>query len=420
MLIEDNEIKKVGNVEDEDVDKILDAEGKLVMPGLVCAHTRPYRILLWGASLNVESPSDYAQILQRVWWPLDEKLSKKDIYASALASCLEFIRTGTTFFACTHSSQECIGKSLDQIASAVEESGLRAFIGFEASERHTHAKGARGMRENIRFLESRENKKLKERRVRGMVGLHMTSTVSDELLRHGGRVADRFDVPIVVPTTEGRMDLYSNLRNHGKRTVERLRDVGVLSSNTVLTHCVEVNRDELSMVRKADAKIAYNPVSNLLNAMGGTSILERGGSDIPIGLGNDGYLFDGFENVRLLYLSLQPDFGGPRSISPMEVLEMATIRAAELYGMEDKIGSIEPGKRADVIILNPSNSPTPLRRENAAAHIVKGMKGSDVETVLVGGDIVMEDRRIKTLDEKRVIEKSRKRAEKIWKKFEAI
>lgn len=420
VAIDGSEIREVGNVEDENAEKVIDAKGKIVMPGFVCAHTKPYRILLRAAPLKIESPSDFTQVLKRAWWPLDEELSSEEIYTSALFSGLEFIKTGTTFFAGISSSQGDIGKSLDQVASAVEDSGLRAFVGFEASERHTRAQGSRGMRENIRFLENRQKKKADETRVGGIVGLGPSFTTSDELLSHGKRVANRFGVPIVAPAGETRAELYHDLKEHGKRTIERYRDVGLLSPNTVLTDCIHVNRDELSIIRKAGAKVAHNPMDNMRNAVGVANVLEMGRMEISVGLGNGGYIFDGFENVRSLYLLHKAMEEDPRVISPMGALEMATVGAAKLYGIENKIGSIEPGKRADIIIIDFSRLPTPLRRDNAVTHIVNSIRGADVEATIVGGDILMQNRNIKTLDEKRVIEKSKKVAKDIWKKLDII
>ncbi|KXA92297.1 hypothetical protein AKJ64_03500 [candidate division MSBL1 archaeon SCGC-AAA259E17] len=417
VLVEDGEIKQVGDIDGDRADKVIDAEGKIVMPGLICAFTHPYKILLKGASMKVEPPSDFTQILQRVWWPLDEKLSKKEIHISTLSACLEFMRTGVTFFAGLHSSQESIGKSLDFVASAIEKAGLRAIIGFEASERHTRAEGARGMKENIRFLEKCQKSSSLETKINGMVGLSASFMSSNELLRHGKRVANRFDVPVAISAAEGRVDLYHNLEEYGKRTIERFRDEGLLSSNTILGHCVHVDDKELSMIEKAGAKVAHDPTSSLLNATGIAPVLKMKEMDIPVGLGNDDYILDHFENIRSLYFVHKGMAGDPRAISPVEALEMATIRGAELYDMENQVGSIEPGKQADIILIDPNPLPTPLLRGNAMDYVVKTVSKSDVETIMVGGEILMRSGNVKTLNEQKTMKKSRKTARKIWKEL---
>lgn len=417
VLIEDSEIKEIGNIEERDVDKVIDAKNKIVMPGLVCAHARPYQILLRAAPLKVETPSDFIQKLQRISWPFDESLTNEDIRISTLACCAKLIKTGFTFFAAIHSSQESIGKSLDSVASAVEKAGLRAFIGFEASERNTRAEGARGMRENIRFLENIQKEGVRDLLIRGMVGVASSFTASDELLRHGKRIANRFDVPILMSAAESGVDPYHNLENFGKRTIERFRDVGILSSNTVLANCVHVSEDELSILERTGAKVAHNPMSNMADAVGVPPVLEMRDRDISVGLGNNGYILDGFENIRTLYLLHKVNSGDPRALPPEEALKMATIEGAKLYGINNKIGSIEPGKRADIIIINPEDLPTPLQRDNVIDHIVNSIRSRDVETTIVGGDIVMKNHNIKTLEEKRAMKKTKETAKKVWKKI---
>jgi len=188
-----------------------------------------------------------------------------------------------------------------------------------------------------------------------------------------------------------------------------------LSSNTVLAHCVHVNDDELSMIEKTNAGVAHSPLSNMINATGVAKVLKMREMGIPVGLGNDSRMFDEFENIRTLYSIHKAMAKDPRVISSMEALEMATIRGAELYGMENRIGSIESGKKADIIIIEPSNLSTPLCRGNVADYIVNAVSSSDVETVMVGGDLLMENRSIKTLGEKRTMKKSREITKKIWK-----
>ncbi len=399
-------------------DEVIDARGKIVMPGLICAHTHLYGMLLRGAPLKIEPPTDFAQILQRVWWPMDEAMTKEDAYASALISCLEFIKTGTTLFADTFSGPNAISGVLDRIAAAVGQSGMRGIIAFEATERHTHAEGARGTKENERFIQ--KTKKERVHRIQGMFSVHASFTVSDELLRYARELASKYKVPLTIHTSEGLGDLYHNYERYGKRTVERLNDVGLLGPDAVLAHCVQVNDDELAIIKKTGAKVAHNPMSNMLNAVGVTPAVKMLSMGIPVGLGNDGYIFDGFENIRAAFLLHKVALRDPRAISPMEALEMATIKGAELYGLQNELGSIEPGKLADIIIVDPTLAPTPIRPESVVGHIVNTVDGDDVETVVVGGNVLMRDRKLLTMEEADVVKTARKSAEKLWQKLGAI
>jgi putative selenium metabolism protein SsnA len=396
-------------------DEVIDAKGKIVMPGLICSHTHLYGVLLRGVPLKIEPPADFWQILQRIWWQADEVINKEDAYASALVACLEFIKSGTTFFADTFSGPGAITGVLDKIALAVEESGIRGMLAFESTERRGSAEGAKGMKENERFI--RKVHKKRSSRVMGMVSIYAPFTVSDELLYYGREMASRYRVPLTINVSESLIDVYHSYMHHGKRTVERLNAVGVLKGDVVLAHCVHVNEEELEIVREAEAKIAHNPMSNMLNAVGVAPVPSMLKQGIQVGLGNDGYIFDGFENIRAAYLIHKVASRDPRVITPREVLEMATIRGAELYGLEEKLGSIQKGKFADLIIIDPSRAPTPVTPTTVLAHLVDTTSGSDVETVIVGGRVVMRERKVQTISEEHVVNISRKAAKKLWQRM---
>jgi putative selenium metabolism protein SsnA len=398
-------------------DEVIDATGKIVMPGLVCAHTHLYGMFLRGISLKINPPADFTQILQRVWWPMDETMTKEDAYASALISCLEFLKTGTTLFADTFSGPNAITGVLDKISLAVEQSGIRGILAFETTERRSRAEGAKGMKENERFI--KKLRRRRARRVSGMVSVHASFTVSDELLQYARDVANRYKVPLTIHVSESLADVYHNYQTFGKRTVERLKENEVLGPDAVLAHCVHVNEDELEIIQKTAAKVAHNPMSNMLNAVGIAPVGKMLKMGIKTGLGNDGYIFDGFENIRAAYLLQKVAARDPRVISSREVLEMATISGAELYGLGNELGSIENGKHADIIIINPSTAPTPIRPDNVLEHLVNTVDGDDVETVVVGGRILIRDRNVLSMNEDYVVNASRNSAEKLWKRLRA-
>jgi putative selenium metabolism protein SsnA len=420
ITVEDGRIKSVkkGRGGGKKAEEVIDARGKIVMPGLVCAHTHLYGMLLRGAPLKLEPPTDFSQILQRVWWPMDEAMCKEDAYASALISCLEFLKTGTTFFADTFSGPNATTGVLDRISAAMEQSGIRGAIAFEATERHSRAEGAKGMRENERFI--KKLKKARVRRVMGMVSLHASFTVSDELINWARDLSSRYKAPLTIHTSEGLADVYHNYEKFGKRTVERLKDTGLLASDVVLAHCVHVNDEELEIIKKTGAKVAHNPMSNMLNAVGVAPVPKMLKMGIPVGLGNDGYILDGFENIRAAFLLHKVANRDPRVISPREVLEMATVKGAELYGLGDELGSLEPGKLADMIIINPAIAPTPVTPESVLGHLVNTVDGDDVETTIVEGTVLMRERKILSMDENEVVNVSRKAAKKLWQKLGAM
>lgn len=419
IAVDNGKITSVGKtgevVGKRKAERVIGARGRIVLPGLICSHTHLYGILLRGAHLEIDPPVDFSQILQRVWWPMDEAMTTSDAYASALVGCLDFLKTGTTCFADTYSGPNSIHLSLDHIAKAVKQVGIRGILAYEATERHSAEEGAKGIEENVRFIE--KIGKGREKKVRGMFSIHASFTVSDQLMKSVRQLADKYKVPLTIHTSEGLGDLYHNIEKHGKRTVERLHDVGVLGPDAVLAHCVQLNDDEINIVRKTGAKVAHNPMSNMLNAVGVAPILKMLKEGITIGLGNDGYIFDGFENIRTTFLLHKVHHRDPRVMDPQTVLEMATIKGAELYGLEKEIGSLEVGKRADIIIIKPDVLPTPLTPQSVLGHLVNTVNGDDVQTVIVDGEVLMENRKVLTVNEEDANAISQKAAEKLWERL---
>jgi 5-methylthioadenosine/S-adenosylhomocysteine deaminase len=421
IVIEDGKFRAIGKTDEvpghSKADEIIDASGGIVMPGLICSHTHLYGILLRGAALNISPPSDFTQILQRVWWPVDESLTFDDAYASALVGCLEFLKTGTTTFADTYSGPNSIEGVLDRIAKAVDEVGIRGLLAFEATERHSKEEGERGVQENVRFA-AREQEK--GSRTLPLFSLHASFTVTDELIRSVRKLASKYSVPITIHTSEGLGDPQHNMEHYGKRTIERLRDDGLLARDVVLAHCVHLNDSELDIVAKSGAKVAHNPMSNMLNAVGTARVPDMLRKGIRVGLGNDGYIFDGFENMRATYLIHRAVMRDPNAIDAYAILEMATIKGAELYGLEKQLGSIERGKRADLIVIKPNFLPTPLNPDSVVGHLINTINGHDVRTTIVDGKTVMRDRKVTTLDETNAQTKGQDAAAALWQRLRTM
>ena len=422
IAIEQGKVLEIGKTADlqkkHSTAEVLDASCRIVMPGIVCSHSHLYGMLLRGASLKMTPPSDFTQILQRVWWPVDEAMSFEDAYASALVASVEFAKSGVTTFADTYSGPNSITGVLDHIARAVEEVGIRGFVAFEATERHSKDEGAKGVQENVRFAEKTHSKP--ESKARPLFSIHASFTVSDDLIRRVKALAVKYRVPITIHASEGLGDLHHNLENYGKRTVERLRDVGLLGPDVVLAHCVNLDENEIDTIAQTKTGVAHNPMSNMLNAVGVAPILRMLEKKINVGLGNDGYIFDMFENMRSAYLLHRVYHKNPNAIDPYTILEMATVNGAKLYGMEKELGSIEAGKRADIIIIKPSVLPTPLNASSAVGHLVNTVDGDDVETVLVDGKPVVKNKQLLTFDEEKAQSISQNAAAKLWERLETV
>jgi cytosine/adenosine deaminase-related metal-dependent hydrolase len=188
----------------------------------------------------------------------------------------------------------------------------------------------------------------------------------------------------------------------------------------VLAHCVNLTDEELDIVKQTGAGIAHNPMSNMLNAVGVAPVLQMLRKGITVGLGNDGYIFDMFENMRTAFLLHRVQSKDPRVTSPQQILEMATINGARLYGLEKELGSLEVGKKADLVVVRPKVLPTPLNASSVVGHLINTVDGDDVETVFVDGRRVVDKGHLATMDEKKVEMVSLDAATKLWAKLHTI
>ncbi|MGY5877119.1 MAG: amidohydrolase family protein [Candidatus Thorarchaeota archaeon] len=413
--IEGNKITAIGSgIPTIDVDRVIDANGDVVIPGLITAHTHLYGILLRGASLNIEPPTDFAQVLQRVWWPVDEALTIEDAKASALSASADMLRNGSTFFADTYSGPNSIENSLEAIAEATERVGIRSMLAFEMTERNSAEEGARGLQEAISFAGQCKGP---DCLTNIMMSIHASFTVSDSLIEQAVKEAERLNIPLTVHTSEGLVDLYHNLEKYGERTVERLHRLGVLKPRTVLAHCVHINDNEIKLIADNGASVAHNPMSNMLNAVGTAPVPKMLKHGITVGLGNDGWIYDPFENMRVALIQHKLAAGDPSVIGPDAIVRMATLDGAKCYGLDKLIGSIETGKLADIVILDGTNVPTPLNAESVIGHLVNTFKGRDVKHTIVNGKLVVEDRNMVLISDEEIARISRESAARLWQKL---
>jgi 5-methylthioadenosine/S-adenosylhomocysteine deaminase len=410
-----DEISQIGRGSPkEKADATIDASGCVVIPGLITAHTHLYGILLRGAQLNIEPPTDFAQVLQRVWWPVDEALTIEDAYASALSASADMLRNGSTLYADTYSGPNSIEGSLEAIAKGTREVGMRGIVAFEVTERHDEEEARRGFDEGVKFIKSLK----KDPIISGMMSIHASFTVGDQIVEKTVKKARELGVPKTIHTSEGLVDLYHNLEAYGERTVERLHRLGLLGEDTVLAHCVHVNDREIDLISKTGTRVAHNPMSNMLNAVGVSPVPQMLRKGITVGLGNDGWIYDPFENMRCALTVHRLASGNPSQIGLEQVLRMATIDGAKCYGMEKDVGSLEVGKKADLVLLDAGRIPTPLTRGSVVGHLLNSFSGGDVKHVFVDGKQVIDQHRLVLTPDEDVTAISRRSAEGLWSRLE--
>ncbi len=417
IAIDGDRIVDVGKGDGTDkyrAEEVIDAKKGVVMPGLMCAHTHFYGALLraspWFA--KIDPPTDFMQNLQRIWWALDVLLTHEDAYAAALIGSIMYVKSGVTNFFDNISAPNSIEGILDSMEKAVNEVGIRGILSFEATQRRSFEEGVRGVKENERFI--KKNNSDPSKLVKGAIYLHASFTVSDELFVMAREIANKYGALLAIHTEEGLVDVYHNIERYGLRPIERMEKLRFLGPDVILVHVVQAIDDELKIIKKHGAHVAHNAMSNMLNAVGVPNIPRMIELGINIGIGDDGYIFDIFENMRTTYLLHKVWNLDPRILTPQEIVEMVTINVAKMFGVEKELGSIEKGKKADIIIIKPETPPTPVNEKTVYGHLVNTFTGRDVRTVIVNGKIIMRERKILTLDEEKAIEKVHKTVEKLW------
>lgn len=420
IAIDGDKIVAVGKGDGKDkfeAEEVIDAKKGVVMPGFICAHTHFYGALLraspWFA--KIDPPTDFQQNLQRIWWALDVLLTYEDAYAAALIGSIDFVKSGTTMFFDNISSPNAIEGVLDYMEKAVNEVGIRGILSFEATQRRSIEEGIRGLKENERFI--KKNNFDPSKLVKGAIYLHASFTVTDDLFKMAREIANKYGALLSIHTEEGLVDVYHNIERYGIRPIERMEKLGFLGPDVILVHVVHATDDELEIIKRTGAHVAHNAMSNMLNAVGVPKVPKMLKMGINIGIGNDGYIFDVFENMRTTYLIHKVWNLDPRILTPREVVEMATINVAKMFHVDGMLGSLEPGKKADVIIINPELPPTPINEETVYGHIVNTFNGRDVRTVIVNGKIIMRDRKLLTIDEEKSKEYVHKVVEKLWNRL---
>jgi putative selenium metabolism protein SsnA len=371
-------------------------------------------------ALSGDPPADFVEILEKLWWRLDKALWPDDIRYSALVGLVDAIRHGTTTLIDHHASQRRIAGSLDQIAAAVDQSGVRACLCYEVTDRDGRPATLAGIQENSRFIRLVREQQPADGRLAATFGLHASLTLSDETLTACVDLAGQLDTGFHLHVAEAKPDVRDSLRKSALRVVERLQEFGVLGPKTLAAHCVHVDRIETEILLDSGTMVVHNPRSNMNNAVGTADLPWMLHIGIPVGLGNDGFSNNMFTEMATTYLVHKQAKGDPRTLPADQVMRMAwnhNARIARTYfpALRSGFGQLAKGAPADVILIN-YDPPTPLTEDNLAWHIVFGIDGTNVDTTIVAGRVLMRNRELLTLDEGAIMARARELAGKLWQR----
>ncbi|MCC7564205.1 MAG: amidohydrolase family protein [Methanobacterium sp.] len=406
VLIEDDKIVDITRKGSTGADEVIDAEGKVLIPGLVNTHTHLSMSLMRG--LADDLPLD-------IWlndhiWPVEAHLEGEHCYVGALLSALEMIKSGTTtcndmyFF-------------MDEVAQAIDESGIRGLLCHGMIDLFDEDKRKEEYKETLRIIEKCHN--TADGRIQVTLGPHTPYTCSTELLNWVRETADEKGLKIHIHVSETEKEVEDSLNDRKKRPFEYLEDINFLGPDVIAAHSVWLSGAEIALIKDNNVKISHNPLSNMKLASGISPVSDMLANDVCVSLGTDGVAsnnnLDLFQEMKTASLLQKVRTLDPTVLPANKMLEMATINGATALGMEEEIGTIEVGKKADLILVD-MKKPHLSPYRNPISHLAYSAEGSDVSTVICDGEVLMREREVLIMDEAEVIEMAENAAEDLISK----
>ena len=419
VLIENSTIKAVGatDVLSKQYPRAnsLNAQGKIVMPGMICTHHHLYSTMARGMKPPGEPAENFVQILERLWWKLDYALTKDDVYYSAIMPLIECIQNGTTTIIDHHASPNCRDGSLDIIEKAVLEAGIRTSLCYEVSDRNI---AGGGINENVRFIKKcRAANPERQALITAMMGLHASMTISPETLESCVGHAKDLGVGCHIHVAEDLADREDSIDKYGIPTVTRLIRAGAGGKKSIFVHCIHIDENEIDLLADSNTMVVHNPESNMNNAVGVSPVLKMLHNGILVGLGTDGMTSNMFLQTRVAYLLHRLHKRDPR-VAFAEAPQMALWNNATIANrlFPITLGKIAEGAAADIILVD-YTSPTSFSVDNFLGHFIFGLYDAQVDTTICNGRLLMKDKKILHLDIEKLASKCTESATKIWGKL---
>ncbi|MBN1050961.1 putative aminohydrolase SsnA [Clostridium botulinum] len=417
IAIKDNMILEVGNT-DELKEKykdyeFIDAEEKVIMPGLINTHHHIYSAFARGLTLNNPPSKSLIDILENVWWKIDKKLTLEDVKYSTYTTLIECVKNGVTTVFDHHASPMSASRSLFTIADAATHLGIRGVYAYEVSDRDGDEILNEGIEENVNFIKVSNERE--DDMVKGMFGMHASFTLSDESLKKCVNSMKGLDAGYHIHAAEGIDDLNHCLKNNNKRVIERLNDFGILGEKTICAHCIHINKREIDILKETNTNVVNNPESNMGNAVGCAPVMEMMKNEVVVGLGTDGYTSDMFESMKVENIIHKHNLCNS-NVGFVETNRMLFENNRNIAGkyFTKPLGILKEGAYADLIIVD-YNPLTPMNENNLNGHIMFGMSGRGVDTTIINGKVVMKNRKIITVNEDKIFKESRKISGEFWK-----
>ncbi|NOU70988.1 amidohydrolase family protein [Paenibacillus sp. LMG 31458] len=402
ILIEGDKIKQLGTQMTDQVDEVIQGEGMIAMPGLINAHQHTPMSLLKGFSDDLK----LMDWLEKKMLPAEARMTPEDIYWGAKLSMAEMIKSGTTAFADMYIH-------MNEIASAVQEVGMRASL--TRGLVFLQDDGGRRLTEALELVERWNGKA--EGRISTMLGPHAPYTCPPEALREIVSIAEELNLPIHIHLAETKEEVTKIQEKYNQTPTEYLYNEGLFERlHVLLAHSVHLNRRDIRFLKGMRGGVAHNPVSNSKLGCGITPVFEMINQGITVGLGTDGAgsatTIDMFEEIKAATWLQKLDYGNPTVLPAGQVLRMATKGSAKLLNIDHEVGTLEVGKRADIILID-MNKPHLQPIHNVESLLAYSVNGADVNTTIVNGKVLMKNRKLITIDEDELLKQVTVRAKRI-------
>jgi putative selenium metabolism protein SsnA len=395
----------------------IDARERIVMPGLVCAHTHFYSGLARGITAPLGPMPDFTAILENLWWRLDRSLGAEAIRASAAVNALEAVRAGTTTVVDHHASTGQVRGSLDILAGEFRRVGLRGLLCYETSDRDGRAVRDAALAENEAWATAASAEGAAARAagraapmLGAALGAHALFTLTDETLVELSALASRTGLGIHMHIGEDPVDAATCRRDHGCSLSDRLTAHGLLDEKSILVHGLHLAGEDREAINAAGSFLVHNPRSNMNNGVGYNEHLAELSN---WALGTDGITTDMFEEATIAWFKHR-DADGPLGLDEV-VGGLAGGHRMVSRHFGAPMGTLEAGAVADLVMLD-YRSPTPLVAANIAGHVAFAMGSADVNTVVIDGEVVYDDRRF-PFDVDAVYAEARRIAAELWKRM---
>lgn len=401
ILIENNIIKKIEKDIDKEieVDEKINAKNMLVMPGLINTHTH----LAMSIFRGYKTDKKLMDWLENAIFPVEDKLQPEDIYWNSYLSCLEMIKSGTT--TCND-----MYLGMNKTVEAINDTGLRAVVAWCIKDDSIKDKV-----EQTREYAKRYNTD-KNGKIRIYVSADAPHTCNPDTIKLCVDLAKELNTGLHIHLAE-TIDEETKIKSrYDKRSTEYLNDLDVFDVPVVLAHGIYVSDSDIEILKKIKGGISHNPISNCKLSSGICDVVKLRKNGINIGLGTDGIgsttTMDMFEEMKTAAYLQKVNTMEPSSISAYDILKMATIEGAKVLGMENEIGTLEPGKKADMIFIK-TDKLHMCPANDVCANLVYSSNGADVESVMIDGKVIMQNRKMLNLDEKQVMRQVKKIAKRL-------